>query len=265
MSNFRVSIATVTCLAAMFGGHARAGIISLPCYAPGTLISGDFVLGPSSPGKWGLPTMGTPGGTVTWSLMGSGISLSDESFGIGTSVALSSFMPVGFKSEIQAAFAAWSSVANIQFLEVADNGLAFNAPGALGDIRIGGHIFDGPSGTLAHGFFPPLNGDSAAGDIHFDVAETWKLGLSGPGFNIFQVAAHEIGHAIGLNHTGVANSLMNPFYTQAFLGPQADDIAGARFIYGSAAAVPEPSSFLLLGTVIVALFAYRSRSRHLIA
>ncbi len=36
---------------------------------------------------------------------------------------------------------------------------------------------------------------------------------------------------------------MNPFYTEAFSGPQADDIAGAQFIYGQAA-VPEASTWV---------------------
>jgi hypothetical protein len=46
------------------------------------------------------------------------------------------------------------------------------------------------------------------------------------------VAAHEIGHALGLNHTTVANSLMNASYTGShrFLGQ--DDINGIRSIYG---------------------------------
>ena len=40
---------------------------------------------------------------------------------------------------------------------------------------------------------------------------------------------------------------MNPFYTEAFSGLQADDIAGAQFIYGAASvAVPEPGTGMLL-------------------
>lgn len=228
--------------------------------APGTPLTEDFVLGPTTPGKWGPPVMGT-GATVTWSLMGSGLG---TDAGAGTSVDLSAFMPAGFHAAITAAFAAWSAVADITFIEVADPGFDWNSGlDGASDIRITGHAFDGAGGVLAHGYYPPANGSTAAGDIHFDTAELWKIGFGGPGFDIFQVAAHEIGHAIGLDHTGVPASLMNPFYTEAFSGVQADDAAGAAFIYGPAPvgpAIPEPATavLFLIGAAAVP-FARRRR------
>lgn len=217
-----------------------------------------YVLGPTSPGKWGSPVFGT-GATVTWSLMPTGTSCTQEFAGC-TITSFADFMPVGWQAAVQAAFDAWSAVADLTFIQVADDGAAFNTATTSGDIRIGLHAFDGPGGTLAHGYYPPNNGLTAAGDIHFDIAELWKVGFGGPGFDIFQVLAHELGHALGLAHTGVPSSLMNPFYTEAFSGPQADDIAGMQFIYGARQAVPEPMSLALLGLGLGVLVLTRRRS-----
>jgi hypothetical protein len=199
------------------------------------LVSAPFVLGPTSPGKWGLSMFGT-GATITYSFMPTGTSCAAESR-CTTTTTLSSFMPLGWKSQIVASLNAWAVFANVTFTEVSDDGSAFNAAGTAGQIRFGGHAFDGPFGVLAHGYYPPANGLTAAGDIHFDVLETWKIGFGGMGFDILQVMMHEVGHALGLDHTPVPASLMNPFYSEAFLGAQADDKAGAIFIYGSVLAV----------------------------
>ena len=226
-------------------------IISLFSMLITSMQANAYVLGPTTPGKWGPPTHGT-GATVTWSLMGSGLT---TDIGAGTSVALSNFMPEGFKTAIVAAFSAWAAVADITFTEVFDPGVGWQDAGAgASDIRITGHTFDGPSGTLAHGFFPPNNVGTAAGDIHFDSGDTWKIGFGGADFDIFQIAAHEIGHAIGLSHTEEPDSLLNSFYSEAFTGLQADDIAGAQAIYGSAV-IPIPGTVWLMLAGIGALFA----------
>lgn len=227
-----------------------AGLMYLPSMASA------YVLGPTTPGKWGSSTMGT-GATITWSLMPTGTSCAAEGAGC-TITALEDFMAPGYLTQIQNAFAAWSSVANITFVQVADDGAAVDGPTASGDIRLGGHAFDGVFGVLAHCFYPPANGSTAAGDCHFDTDETWDFDFDGTGINLFQVAAHEIGHALGLGHTDVPNSLMNAFYSEAFSGPQADDIAGAQYIYGAPlSSVPEPASLSLLAFGLYGMFSRR--------
>ncbi len=82
----------------------------------------------------------------------------------------------------------WSSVSgptssdpHISFFEHADAGLAFNYSGLAqndpnsGDLRIAAHRFDGAGKTLAHAYFPPPNGATAAGDAHFDKSENWVI------------------------------------------------------------------------------------------
>ena len=220
-------------------------------------LASDFVVGPTVPGKWGSPVIGT-GATITWSLMATGVDSSAD--GGGTITAFGDFLPSGYLTVVQSAFAAWASVANLTFIQVADDGAAVNAATTSGDIRLGGHAFDGPSGTLAHGYYPPNNGASIAGDVHLDTAETWKIGFGGPGVDLFQVLTHELGHALGLDHSAVPNSLMNPFYSEAFVGPQADDIAGMQFLYGAVVGseVPEPGTYALIATGL-GLLAWRRR------
>jgi hypothetical protein len=219
------------------------------------LDSGHFVLGPTAPGKWGPLPFGTPG-AATYSYMAGGTSCAGEFAG-----CVFAAIPAGFVAAIDAAFAAWSAVAGITFTLVADSGAgcAFDAAGCVGDIRIGMHPFDGPFGILAHAYYPPVNGVTAAGDLHFDSAECWETVSDGTGdgcFNIGIVATHEIGHSIGLDHTAVPCSLMNPFYSEVCGALAADDIAGGVFIYGPPKpidGVPFPATLVLVGVGLLGL------------
>lgn len=228
--------------------------------------SAAYKLGGSTPGKWYPFTFGK-GSVITYSFASGDGYPTGESDAEGTVLPLESFMPFSvddIKAEIRRAFDAWEAVANLTFVEVPDDGARFGEVELFtssGQIRFGGHAFDGARGLLAHAYFPPHFLASGAGDVHFDVADTWKIGFDGEGFDIFQVAAHEIGHAIGLDHTDVPDSLMNPTYSQAFVGPQADDIAGAVAIYGPP--VPEPTTVALslwAGLFLLARLRFRQTS-----
>jgi hypothetical protein len=226
-----------------------------------------YIIGPTSPGKWGSPIIGT-GATVTYSFMDNGVSCGGESDcatlpGDGLNTSILSGMGAGGVTAITAAFDAWSAVADISFSLVADDGAAYDTATSSGDIRIGMHYFDGSGGTLAHAYFPPNNGFTIAGDMHFDISETWETGFGGIGFDIFTVAAHEIGHAIGLGHTDIDDSLMEPYYSEAFSGLQADDIAGAQYLYGAPVTtpVPEPTTGLLLLTGMFSFMVCVRRKR----
>ncbi len=232
-------------------GLALVAAMAAPISASAYVLSGT---------KWGDPTMGT-GATITWSLMSSGVSCSQEYAGC-TVQSLSSFMPANYLGEIQRAFDSWSAVANLTFVQVADDGAYFNAPTTTsGQLRIGGHYMDGAYNVLAHGFYPPPNGSSAAGDIHFDTSENWTIGYAGSGIDIYQVFTHELGHALGLKHSGDGGALMAPYYNEGFTGPQADDIAGIQYLYGAALAssggepapVSEPSTLALLGAAVLGM------------
>lgn len=100
--------------------------------------------------------------------------------------------------------------------------------------------FDGKGGVLAHAFSP---GEGTGGDTHFDEDENWTL--TSAGTNLFLVAAHELGHALGLAHSQVPTALMYPTYqyvnTVGYELPN-DDRQGVQAIYGVRATLGQPTT-----------------------
>lgn len=136
------------------------------------------------------------------------------------------------ESAVASALGLWSAVTPLTFAKVAASTnpeirISF-VTGDHGD----GSPFDGPSGVLAHCFYPPPNGGDIAGDAHFDEAETWTVSGSG-GIDLETVTAHEFGHGLGLAHSDVSGALMYPYYSGVHRSLESDDIAGIQSIYGS--------------------------------
>lgn len=71
------------------------------------------------------------------------------------------------------------------------------------------------------------------GDAHFDASEKWTIN-SYRGTNLFQVAAHEFGHSLGLSHSDVREALMAPFYRgyDPLFELHEDDVQGIQALYG---------------------------------
>ncbi|XP_049733581.1 matrix metalloproteinase-23 isoform X2 [Loxodonta africana] len=130
---------------------------------------------------------------------------------------------------LAAAFRMWSDVSPFSFREV--------APEQPSDLRIGfypinhtdcltsalHHCFDGPTGELAHAFFPPHGG------IHFDDSEYWVLGPTRYSWK----KAHEIGHALGLMHSQHVRALMHLNATlRGWKALSQDEMWGLHRLYG---------------------------------
>uniref|UniRef100_A0A3B5QR95 Matrix metallopeptidase 20b (enamelysin) n=1 Tax=Xiphophorus maculatus TaxID=8083 RepID=A0A3B5QR95_XIPMA len=130
-------------------------------------------------------------------------------------------------SLIESAFSVWARASGLTFVRThshnADIMVEF-VTYAHGDF----YPFDGPRGTLAHAFGP---GIGTGGDTHFDDDERWTAG--GAGYNLFVVAAHEFGHALGLRHSRNPESLMYPTY-KAFHPTNLlsrEDVANIKALY----------------------------------
>lgn len=171
--------------------------------------------------KWGEPALGTPGGTVTWTFAAGNPSGENEVFE-------SFFTDAGQRQVIADAFDAWEAVANIDF-QYADT----DSPDV--DIRIGYKDIDGASGTLAYAYSFRSYGTFIESFLAFDRAEQWTSDApEGREISLSAVAIHEIGHALGLDHSDVDPAVMQAFYNESILTLQEDDIAAAQALYGAA-------------------------------
>jgi hypothetical protein len=188
--------------------------------------------------KWGAPVLGT-GATVTYALVSSPTEFPDARncrsvVPLSGLLAANDLSALQLAGEVNAAFDAWSSSANIVFVP---------ADPATADILIGAQA--DPYGraftNVAHAV-PSGDGTAqiARSVICLNPVQKWKIGFDGDldVYDLRYTLEHEIGHAIGLDHPGVAGVLMDFRYREKFSGPQPGDIAGVLALYGAKGATP---------------------------
>jgi hypothetical protein len=155
--------------------------------------------------------------------------------------AASGVSPAALKDEAKAAFAMWEAAANIVFQE---------APaGASADILIGAQTE--PDGWA----FADVFYDAAAPEtikpisqalVCLNPGKRWKIGFDGDlkTYDLRYTLAHEIGHAIGLDHPAGGSQIMHFRYEERFRALQPGDINGAIALYG---APPAPAVIVAEG------------------
>jgi len=156
-------------------------------------------------------------------------------FGVGSPFS----SPVGsqYRAAIASALQAWSGAANVTFQQVGD--------GAPADIEIG-------FGSLQNSLHPGeigltsyrTSGSTFFGPVTVQLEDPAQLPLQSSGqtyayqnssTTLQQVALHELGHALGLNHSSDPQAVMYPVAQTSNTGLSIADIAGAQALYGAPA------------------------------
>jgi hypothetical protein len=175
------------------------------------------------------------------------------------------------RRSIEEALGVWASVAPLDFVEVPDEGGAIPSGypnGQFGQIRfrhtyINGPDISGQPPTVKAQAYFPFTGGNLAGDVEFDNGDPWQEFGTLPVPDILGAAIHEIGHTLGLHHTGIPQANMYWIFKR-HAGPGSgelhpDDVAGIQSIYGAGVgsvtplAVPEPaaSAAVLISLVLL--------------
>lgn len=142
-----------------------------------------------------------------------------------------------WKRELLTAFQSWAVLGNINIALTKDGGLPLGTGGArqgdgrFGDIRVGGLPMTGE--TLGSTVLPDDTSPGTwAGDVIINTAARYRGKNSR---DLFTIALHEAGHALGLDGNADPNSVMNDVLTQVFRAPGPSDVAALQALYGTRA------------------------------
>lgn len=174
------------------------------------------------------------GSRITYSFAPDGAMVGGTASTLNQTMAARGFTTQQWQDQFRRAAGTWQTVAGINLVEVSDNGAALGVSGnqqsdsRFGDIR----FFGVPTseGTLAYAMLPPpFNGGTAAGDVVFGTTQAWNINST---YDIQTVAIHEIGHALGLDHSTITSAVMYSGYNGVKQYLTSDDVSGIRSIYG---------------------------------
>jgi autotransporter-associated beta strand protein len=195
-------------------------------------------------------SQGTPV-TLTWSLVPDGTQVPADVGGyassdligfldglIGAGPGGSDYTQRPWFPYLEQSYQRLSEVAGITFVyESHDDGIRHDgsastngALGVRGDMRIGTSLFPDDSSTLAFNYY-----SSYGGDMVINPNQGMYFGDPDDGFRVFRnIIMHETMHGLGIFHVESADAdfLIEPILSDAFDGPQLDDILALQRNYG---------------------------------
>ncbi|EFJ10383.1 hypothetical protein SELMODRAFT_128150 [Selaginella moellendorffii] len=151
-----------------------------------------------------------------------------------STTSLASGIPLtSLRTAFSRGFQRWANIVPLTFTETSSISSADIVIAFAGFDHGDRHPFDGQMGVLAHAFAPE------DGRFHLDSSESWSVNVrsatSLAAIDLESVVTHEIGHLIGLGHSGDSAAIMFPSIAprQIKTAFGQDDIDGAQALYGA--------------------------------
>ncbi len=140
-----------------------------------------------------------------------------------------------WEREVLRAFQTWAASAEINIGLVADGGQALGTAGLVqgdarfGDLRIVGRALSPEVLAITT---PSGEGSTLAGDVIFNTAQTFGIGPTSA-LDLYSVALHEAGHALGIADSSDPTSAMYEDYHGVRTGLSAADVSAVQALYGA--------------------------------